>query len=394
MATVDATGITPTGLEGMTDAVEAALRDALGANLDFAPETAQGQLALAEGAALTECDELVVHVANGLGVYSAAGLQQDRLYGLLGVKRIAGTRSTVTATLTGTANTQVPAGSRARTTAGDLFETSADAIIGSGGTVDVLMRSVELGPVAAAAGALTGIVTVVSGWTAITNAAAAELGTLAETDRAYRRRYLQSRAANAGDSVEAIIARLLKVENVSRAKVLENDTASSDTIQGLTVAANSIMAIVEGGTDADVALALYLAKGSAGTSGAVSQNVTRRGLTETVNFQRVTLQPLQVAITITLLPGFPGDGVNQIRQRVTDWVSGEWSSGPGDFDTEGLPIGELLDVNRIYSPINSVPGHRVTTLAVALRGGGAFPGSINGNIRQTLAYADVTVMVS
>ena len=217
---------------------------------------------------------------------------------------------------------------------------------------------------------------------------------LAETDRAYRRRYLQSRAANAGDSVEAIIARLLKVENVSRAKVLENDTASSDTIQGLTVAANSIMAIVEGGTDADVALALYLAKGSAGTSGAVSESVTRRGITETVNFQRVTLQPLQVAITITLLPGFPGDGVNQIRQRVTDWVSGEWSSGPGDFDTEGLPIGELLDVNRIYSPINSVPGHRVTALAVALQGGGAFPGSINGNIRQTLAYADVTVMVS
>ena len=393
MATVDATGITPTNLEGMTDAVEAVLRDALGQDLDFEPETVQGQVALAEGAALTECDELVSHVANGFGVYTAVGLQQDRLFGALGVKRIPGTRSTVTATLSGTASTQVPAGSRARTTGGALFETNGDTIIGAAGTVDVLMRSVNLGPVTALAGDLTGIVTVVSGWTGITNAAAATPGTVEETDRAYRRRYLQARAANAGDSVEAIVARLLTVENVSRAKVLENQTASSDTIEGLTVAAYSVMLIVEGGADADVALGLYLAKGSAGTSGAVSVDVTRRGLTEAVLFQRVTLQPLAVAITITILPGFPGDGVNQLRQRVVDWVSGEWNSGAGDFDTEGLPIGELIDVNRIYSPINSVPGHRVTALAVTLQGGN-LPASINGNIRQTLAYADVSVSVN
>ena len=394
MATVDATGITPTPLEGMTDAVEAVLRDALGQDLDFEPETTQGQVALAEGAALTQCDELVSHVSNGFGVYTAVGLQQDRLFGALGVRRIAGTRSTVTATLSGTANTQVPAGSRARTTGGALFETNGDTVIGSGGTVDVLMRSVSLGPVTALAATLTGIVTVTSGWAGITNAAAATPGTLEETDRAYRRRYLQSRAANAGDSVEAIVARLLRVENVARSKVLENQTSAAVTTQGLSVGAYSVMGIVEGGVDADVALGLYLAKGSAGTSGAVSVDVTRRGLTEAVLFQRVTLQPLAVAVTIDILPGFPGDGVNQLRQRVVDWVAGEWNSGAGDFDTEGLPIGELIDVNRIYSPINSVPGHRVTALSVTLQAGGTLPTSINGNIRQTLAYADCTVSVN
>ena len=51
-------------------------------------------------------------------------------------------------------------------------------------------------------------------------------------------------------------------------------------------------------------------------------------------------------------------------------------------------------MNRIYSPINSVPGHRVTALAVTLQGGGNLPASINGNIRQTLAYADVSVSVN
>ena len=395
MATADATGITPTGLDGMTELLEEnVVRATFGADTSVEPETTQGQLILTEGAALTECDELLVHVANGLGVHTAAGLQQDRLFGNLGVKRIAGTRSTVTATLSGTANTQVAKGSRARTTGGALFETNADTIIGSGGTIDVAMRSVELGPVTAPAGELTSIVTVVSGWTGITNAAAAEAGMLAETDRAYRRRYLRSIAANAGDSLEAIEARLLTVENVTRVKVLENTTGSSDTIRGLTVAANAIMCIVEGGTTDDVALAIYLAKGSAATSGGTLHSVTRRGLTEDVRIQRVLLQALAVAITIDVLPGFPGDGVAQLRQRVTDWVAGEWSSGSGDFDTEGLPIGELIDTNRIYSPINSVPGHRVTALEVTLQNGNALPASINGNLRQTLAYDDVTVTVN
>ena len=162
------------------------------------PRPCRGRSRSRRGAALTECDELVSHVANGFGVYTAVGLQQDRLFGALGVKRIPGTRSTVTATLSGTASTQVPAGSRARTTGGALFETNGDTIIGAGGTVDVLMRSVNLGPVTALAGDLTGIVTVVSGWAGITNAAAATPGTVEETDRAYRRRYLQARAANAG----------------------------------------------------------------------------------------------------------------------------------------------------------------------------------------------------
>ena len=45
MATLTAAGITPTDLTGYVERLEQALMNALGADLNLAPETPQGQLA-------------------------------------------------------------------------------------------------------------------------------------------------------------------------------------------------------------------------------------------------------------------------------------------------------------------------------------------------------------
>ena len=164
MAEFSAAGITPTDLTGYTERLEAAMQAALGNDLNLDPETPQGQIIGVLALILAESDELAVYVAAGQNLRQAIGRQLQDYGVLFNLPFISGERSTVTATLSGSAGTIVPAGSRARTAVGAIFATDTRATIGAGGTVDVLFRSVENGPIVASAGELIQIVDVVSGW--------------------------------------------------------------------------------------------------------------------------------------------------------------------------------------------------------------------------------------
>ena len=75
-------------------------------------------------------------------------------------------------------------------------------------------------------------------------------------------------------------------------------------------------------------------------------------------------------------------------------MEGNWTSGVGDFDTTGLQIGEYLDINRLYSPINSVPGHIVTALSFTDTSDNTVSSPIDLNQRITVEFSNVTVAVS
>ena len=90
MARVTAQGIEPTTLQGYIDALEAAFRSALGQDIDLAPETPAGQLVGTLALTLTEADEALVAVGNGMSRSRALGVQLDDLGSLLGIPRLAG----------------------------------------------------------------------------------------------------------------------------------------------------------------------------------------------------------------------------------------------------------------------------------------------------------------
>ena len=90
MARVTAEGIEPTTLQGYIDALEAAFRTALGADLDLAPETPQSQLIGVLALTLAEADEALVAVGNGMARSRALGAQLDDLGSLLGIPRLEG----------------------------------------------------------------------------------------------------------------------------------------------------------------------------------------------------------------------------------------------------------------------------------------------------------------
>ena len=90
MARVTAQGIEPTTLQGYIDALEAAFRSALGQDIDLAPETPAGQLVGTLALTLTETDEALVAVGNGMSRSRALGVQLDDLGSLLGIPRLEG----------------------------------------------------------------------------------------------------------------------------------------------------------------------------------------------------------------------------------------------------------------------------------------------------------------
>ena len=90
MARVTAQGIEPTTLQGYIEALEAAFRSALGQDIDLAPETPAGQLVGTLALTLTEADEALVAVGNGMSRSRALGVQLDDLGSLLGIPRLAG----------------------------------------------------------------------------------------------------------------------------------------------------------------------------------------------------------------------------------------------------------------------------------------------------------------
>ena len=90
MARVTAQGIEPTTLQGYIEALEAAFQSALGQDLDLAPETPAGQLVGTLALTLTEADEALVAVGNGMSRSRALGVQLDDLGSLLGIPRLEG----------------------------------------------------------------------------------------------------------------------------------------------------------------------------------------------------------------------------------------------------------------------------------------------------------------
>ena len=371
MATVDNTGIETRGLDAIKTLLEQRFQSSFGQDLSLDPETPQGQFIGIAALSIAEMEEHLVSVSNGTSPRFGRGKQLDDNGDLINVPRKAGTHTTVTATLGGESGSVIPAGSRAATPAGDYFTLDVDATVASTGAVEAGMTAEQPGPIEVGAGELTRIITLRTGWETVTNNNAGEPGKTLESDTVYRARYREVTDRLGIGTTAAIRAAMLLTDGVTHARVEDNDTSSDKTTQGLTVGANSVMAVVSGGTDSDVADTLKKTKvAGIGTSG----NTTSGG----VSFQRVTKTAAKVAVETTIDSSFSGDGVGRIKDGLVAYAEANWG------------VGEAINASRLYTPINAVPGHTVTSLTVTDTSDTAF-GTTDLNILYTLAKANVAV---
>lgn len=287
-------------------------------DLNTDPETPQGQLIDSQTAAIHQKDIELAFLAQQFNPLTASGKWQEALGKIYYIDRKPAINSSAVCTLTGTAGTTVTAGALIRSSYDQtLWALNEDATIGADGTTSATFTCQSEGAIQAGAGTLNQIVTTTPDWDSVTNAAAAEVGQLAEGQAAFEARRYQSVAFNARSTTAAVYARVAELNNVIAAYVTDNKTNVNQTIDGYTLSPHSVYVAVIGGDDDDIAQAIYNSV-SAGcdyngnTTVAVTDPYT--AAVENVTFMRPTQLPLYVKVTIQDDGELP-DGYQSIIQQ-------------------------------------------------------------------------------
>lgn len=292
----------------ITDDIVEELQTIYGSDINVAQNTPDGQLINIFAQAASDVLELLMAVYNSFAVDNATGKVLDQRVALNGITRRAGTYTQTTVTivtdralnLVGLDGRTEPNGTEfvVKDNSGNQFVLLLSESLPAAGTYIRNFRAVNIGPVEVVVNTITNQVTVIAGVTSINNPSSpTATGTNEETDAELKIRHARSFWLGSVGPVEAIQAALLDIASVTDAYVAENPTAS--TVNG--IPAHGIWCIVEGGTDAEVAAAIYAKKAPGCTmKGSVTYTITRpAGNTFVAKFDRPVNEDLYVRFGIT-----------------------------------------------------------------------------------------------
>lgn len=214
-----------------------------------------------------------------------------------------------------------------------------------------VVRSSAVGPLSAELGTLNTIKTPVLGWESVINPVAANLGSFIETDEELRLRFRETkfeRSSNILDSIYSALKNLPEVESVA---VYENDT---DTVDSNGLPPHSFTAVVSGGESEEIANTIWKNKpvGITSNGNTSVEILDSQGFPRNINFERPTPIPIYVTMELDINAEFPADGVTLIRNAIVEYAR------------ENFSVGEDIIYSRLYTPINSVNGHQVTSLFI------------------------------
>lgn len=302
---IDQTGIT---LEPQTQIVAdlvAAYQAIYGPDINVDSNSPDGQLINIQAQAISDLNQLALDTYNGFSIANSYGERLDQLVALNDLARIAGTNTKASVQVTVTIAQTIPGLDQTASApftvsddAGNQFQLLASAVIGSPGTSTLVFQAVNVGKVQTTANTITKIVTPTAGITAVNNSSVSSdiLGVDEETDSQLKIRHARSFALASTGPSDSLEAAIKGVANVIDAYVVENNTGSTVN----TIPANSIWIIVNGGTAAGVATAIYAKKSpGCGMKGSITQAVARpNGSTFTAKWDAALVQPLYVKFSI------------------------------------------------------------------------------------------------
>jgi len=329
-----------------------------GDNFNVSPESPDGQI----NGVLSESDanlwELAEHCYNAFSPSKASGNTLSDLVQLNNITREPAIASVVLLTISGDPGTVIPAGSIVSVAdAGIRFTTDQEVAVPAGGSVDVLATATVTGPLTALADSVTLIDSPVAGWDSVTNNNSAIVGQNIESDSELRARRIRSISRSGKSMLDSIVAEILAVPTVTSVRVLENDTGSTDA-NGLPE--HSVLAVVEGGSNSEVARAIFLKKATGiSTSGNTSVVIKdTQGVDKTLLFSRPVLVPIFVRVDINTFADFPNGGVDTIKQNIVSYANGNLIQG------KGFEVNENVIRTELFTPVNVTNGHSVSLIAI------------------------------
>lgn len=296
---------------------------AFGGNLNPSLSTPQGQWSTSLAAVIGASNDLFVDFTNQVDPAFASGRMQDAIARIYYLTRRGATPTIVTARCSGATGVTIPQGALARATDGTIYAALSAGTIQTGGFVDLPFAALTTGPLDLPIGALSTIYRTIPGWDSVTNLTAGTPGRNEETREEMEDRRAQSVASNATGILPAVRGSVLSASGVVDAYVTENPTASPITVGGVSILAHSLYVSVFGGTDVDVATAIWLKKppgcNYTGTTSVVLSDTNGGYLTPptyTVKFDRAAATAVNFDVEIASGPGVPGDAGIQIEAAI------------------------------------------------------------------------------
>lgn len=372
---------------------------AFGGSMNLNLNTPQGQLSSSETAIIDNCYAIFLNYTNLVDPALSSGRMQDAIGYIYFIVRNPALSTVVTVTISGANGTVIALGALAQDSAGNLYECTGAVTIPSGGTISTTFAAVIPGPISCPAGTLNTIYQAIPGWDSITNPSDGATGNNAETPQQFETRRAQSVAQNSMGPASAIQGAVLSVPGVTGAYTYDNSSNSPVTIQGQTIAANSLYCCVSGGTGAAVALAIWQHKApGCSYTGTTSVTVTDTNPsysvpqpTYTVSFQRPTLRSTYINVTIKNSALVPASALALIQAAVLATFAGtETDPSFNTFSTQAK-IGATIFTSD-YVPNIALLGSwaRVVSITVGnstASTGATFTGAISGT---TMTVSSVT----
>lgn len=329
-------------------------------NLD--PSTPDGLKIAHDAEVFSALDETLQQAYNSKDPNKASGVDLDVIAALTGTKRSPGTASTITNfLLQGVAGTVVPAGTRfeSRTT-GTRWTLNQTWTLDTTGITYVDVTCTTTGPVEADSNTVTKIIDTVPGLTNVNNPAPATPGTDTESDTSLRVKRATAVGRPGNNQLDSMLGELYAVSGVRRLKIYENDTNTTDT-NGLPP--HSIAPIIDGGSDTDIALGIYLKKNPGvmlyQAADPVSIDVTSPAypdMIKTIRFSRPYYVDMVVNITIKNDGTLPSNTPDLIREAFMSFAAGGLIPAEYGFKVDGFDIGESVPYSTLFTPVNKVIG--------------------------------------
>lgn len=393
---VTSSGLIVPDTSTILDQVTQDFKNALGQDLDTTPETPQGRLIQL----ITDyrVNSLAINAANAnqINLRYATGRFLDAIGSFYGTERIAATSTRVLATVTGEANTVIPQGSQAQTTAGDIFYAENNITIGQNGIASGYFLSLEKGQIPCELNTLNQIVNAVLGWETINNTSNAIIGTNIESDTDFRIRIQASRFTGIS-LMQAIKAKLANIENVLSSWAYDNYEDTPITYDGVTIPAHSICVVVDGGTDQEIAQAIYEVKtGGTGYTTITGQSVTQTVIDGAYNvpyqvtFNRPEYVPFKINIQVRNVNYSGSDLVSDVKNAIIRWSEGLVNG------VDGLKIGQNVSPFEISAAVSDeIPEIYVKNCRIALVGGSLSTNELDFTVSQIgqIELSNITVTV-
>lgn len=372
-------------------------------NLD--PSTPDGLKMAHDAEIFYALDETLQQAYNSKDPNKARGIDLDIVCSLTGTTRSLGSKSSVLLQMTAIPGTLIPAGTtfKSRVT-GSRWTTDQDVTVAASGLVTAGATCTVTGPSQAPADTITEIVDVVGGLSAVTNPAPATPGADAQRDEQLRVTRATAVGRPGNNQIDSMIGELFSVDGARRVKVYENDTdsaaVSAENPYGLPP--HSIAPVVDGGAEADVAMAIYLKKNPGTTlfqAGTPFQVLVTSPKYPTNQKLIKASRPIYVDMVLVIHVAndgtLPPDADQRIKDAVMEFAAGDLIPADVGFKISGFDIGETVPYSTLFTPINQVIGAYGNSYVTLLQLNGAQANVvIDYNQMSRWTYDNITVVVT